>query len=148
MNVRLVRTETSAEGTFGKLIVDGRVLCVTGELPAQAGDPDVENERGTDCIPAGVYECQLRQSPKFGRVYEVRGVPDRSLILIHKGNFCGDKRQGYSSDVEGCILLGMRTGILENQKVISQSREAFEKFMMLMAGRPFTLSVEWENADA
>lgn len=144
MKVKIMRTETSAEGTFGKLFIDGSFLCFTGELPRYAGNPEIENERRTDCIPAGTYPCQLKMSPKFGRVYEVKNVPGRSAILIHKGNFCGDKAKGFKSDVEGCILLGMGKTKLDGQTAVTSSRIAFDKFMLLSAGEPFTLEIVWE----
>lgn len=144
MKVTIQRTETSSEGTFGKLFIDDKFLCYTGELPRYAGNPEIENERRTDCIPAGNYRVEIKQSPKFGRVYEVKGVPNRSAILIHKGNFCGDKKKGFKSDVEGCILLGGAMAKLEGQKVVAQSRIAFDKFMLLAAGKPFDLEIVWE----
>lgn len=143
MKVKIQRTQTSSEGTFGKLYVDGNFLCYTGELPRYAGNPEIENERQTDCIPAGNYICEIKQSPKFGRVYEVKSVPNRSATLIHKGNFCGDKKKGFKSDVEGCILLGMTLAKLEGQQVVAQSRIAFDKFMLLAAGKPFDLEIVW-----
>lgn len=145
MKATIKRMETSAEGTFGKLFVDGNFMCYTGELPRYAGNPEIENERRTDCIPAGTYGCQLKMSPKFGRVYELKKVPNRDGILIHKGNFCGDKAKGFKSDVEGCILLGSAMSKLDGQKVVTSSRIAFDKFMLYAAGKPFTLEIVWEE---
>lgn len=144
MQVKILRTQTSSEGTFGKLFIDDKFLCYTGELPRYAGNPEIENERRTDCIPAGKYLCEIRQSPKFGRVYEVKSVPGRSAILIHKGNFCGDKAKGFKSHVEGCIILGLMFGKMEGQFAVKQSTEAFKKFMLLTAGKPFHLDIVWE----
>ena len=66
MKVTIQRTETSSEGTFGKLFIDDKFLCYTGELPRYAGNPEIENERRTDCIPAGNYRVEIKKSPKFG----------------------------------------------------------------------------------
>ena len=143
MEVLLQRTETSSEGTFGKLYVDGKFLCYTGELPRFAGNPDVENERCTDCIPDGVYTCAIHQSAKLGRVYMLQDVPGRSGVCIHKGNYCGDKAVGFKSHVEGCIILGLQFGTLEGQKAVLRSKDAFDRFMLLGAEKPFQLTIEW-----
>lgn len=143
MKVLIERIQTSSEGTFGKLYVDGKFLCYTGELPRYAGNPDIENERRTDCIPAGSYPVAIKQSPKFGRVYEIKNVPNRSAILIHKGNFCGDVKKGLKSHVEGCIILGEDIAKLEGQTAVVKSRSAFGKFMLLTAGKPFALDIVW-----
>lgn len=139
--VLLKRTETSPQGTFGKLYYDGTLVCYTGELPKHAGNPDVLNERRTDCIPTGTYICKIKQSPKFGTVYRLENVPNRSEILIHKGNYAGNKQKGFKSDIEGCILLGTSIGILSNQKAIVNSKSAFDKFMKLMNNEPFEIII-------
>ncbi len=146
MKVELHRIETSEQGTFGKLYVDDKFLCCTGELPRFAGDPSEENERGTDCIPAGTYRCEVRPSAKFGGLmYEVKNVPDRDAILIHKGNYCGDKSKGYKSDVLGCIILGESFSKDGGQKIVSASKVAYDKFRALMNDEPFELTISWDN---
>lgn len=137
--VKLQRLETGEEGTFGRLTF-GNFSCYTGELPWKY------NTRQQSCIPTGTYACRLRQSPKFGRVYEVTGVPNRSFILIHGGNFSGDVSRGYTSHVEGCILLGNRFGYLPNkagamQRAVLASSVAVGAFMRTMGYQPFLLQV-------
>ena len=123
---KIRRLNTSAEGTFGKLFVDGQFVCVTGELPRYAGKPDKENERSTDCIPAGTYVCKIRNSPKFGLAYEVKDVPGRTYVMIHKGNWCGEKH-----------------GYLDNQKAVLSSSSAYKRFRELMNDEDFELTIEW-----
>lgn len=137
----LKRTETSPQGTFGKLYDGNTLICYTGELPKYAGNPDVLNERRTDCIPTGTYVCKIKQGSKFGIVYRLENVPNRSEILIHKGNYAGSKIDGYRSDIEGCILLGTEIGILSNQKAVRDSKTAFDKFMKLMNKEPFEIMI-------
>ena len=139
--VEIRRSQSSDEGTFGKLFIDNKFFCCTGELPDNAGNPDVPNERSTDCIPKGEYEVHPKQSPKFGSTYEVKNVPNRSAILIHAGNFCGNVKKGWRSDVEGCILLGTATGCLGNQKAVLRSKEAVDKFKLFMGKKPFKLLI-------
>lgn len=140
--VKIRRVSTSAEGTFGKLFVDGKFLCVTGELPRKAGNPQIENEIRTDCIPAGKYLCRIRKSPKFGKSYEVTNVPGRTYIMIHKGNWCGE-RPKWKSDVDGCIILGEKHGYLDHQKAVLSSTPAYKRFMETMEGKDFELTIEW-----
>lgn len=58
------------------------------------------NEKMISCIQEGTYKAVKRYSEKFGWHWHLVDVPDRSLILIHKGN--------YYTDVNGCILVGQR----------------------------------------
>lgn len=45
-----------------------------------------DNKRNISCIPANIYNIELIKSPKFKEVLHVKDVPNRSGILIHKGN--------------------------------------------------------------
>jgi hypothetical protein len=69
-----------------------------------------------------------RQSPKFGRTWQVMDVPERDHILFHAGN--------THKDTHGCILLGMQFGRIGSESAILASRSAFNRFMDLMAGTP------------
>ena len=62
--------------------------------------PDRGNQRNVSRIPSGKYVCSNRYSGKYGHHFILNGVEDRSLILIHLGN--------YKTDTRGCILLGTR----------------------------------------
>lgn len=51
-------------------------------------------------IKEGVYRLDKSFSPKFNRpLYEIVGVPNRSRLLIHPGN--------YYYDSKGCVLVGI-----------------------------------------
>lgn len=131
----LQREDSTSQGTFGQLRGEGWALHSL-ELPW------ADNLRGRSCIPFGEYVCRLRNSPKFGRVYEVTGVPGRSLILFHSGNVAGDVSKGLRSDVEGCILLGLLRGQLAGQKAVLKSKKAMAFFMEKTNGQPFILQVK------
>ena len=134
MTVRLFRTEASNEGTFGYLVFGGLTLR-TAELPDRANAPNVSR------IPAGTYHCQIRQSPRYGSVYHVTGVDDRSYILFHHGNFSGDRALGYRTNSNGCILLGYRRGVVYGQKAVTSSRNARTLFESEMDSDPFSLEI-------
>lgn len=93
----LNRYDENDRQTTGKIYVvddQNRVLfeCVSIELPFR------NNEKRVSRIPAGTYIIKLRKSKKYGNHLHVTGVPNRTLILIHAGNF-------YFHTL-GCILAG------------------------------------------
>ena len=136
--VTIGRTESDASGTFGKLSTDSGFECYTGELPWKDNAPDIS------CIPAGVYEAEIIASPKHGNCYQVQSVPNRTMVEIHAGNFCGDVSQGLKTDVLGCIILGRAIGGIGNQKAVLSSRDALQAFEADLNGEAFQLSVGFE----
>ncbi len=136
ITVRLQREHTQDWGTAGVLLLPDGSAFHTLELPWR------DNRRQRSCIPEGVYQCRVTHSPRFGRVYTVTGVSGRSHILIHSGNYAGDVDKGYRSHVQGCILLGNRTGHLAGQRGVLVSRPAVSEFMSRLSGQPFTLEVK------
>lgn len=133
--VYLLRLKMSDMGTEGKLITEDGFECCTLELPWR------ENEKGKSCIPSGEYKVVVRVSPKYGKVYWVTEVPNRSFILIHSGNFAGNTDEGYKTHVAGCILLGEKHGWLGEQRAVLNSRVAVRKFVNHMGYNEFLLKV-------
>ncbi|MFW5490414.1 MAG: DUF5675 family protein [Desulfovibrio sp.] len=130
----LDRLEQTANGTFGFVTgLDASLFSL--ELPWR------DNEPNRSCIPQGKYTCELVNSPRFGRVYEVKDVPGRTHILIHPGNFAGDVDSGLRSDSEGCILLGLRRAVFNGQPGIASSRLALQMLTDFLDGQPFSLDV-------
>lgn len=84
--------------------------------------PDLGNVPMLSRIPAGLYTC-VRTWYYKGKhdTYEITDVPDRTRILFHKGN--------WMTDVNGCIILGMDFGVLDDRLAILQSKKAFDIFM-------------------
>ena len=97
--------------TLSKLSIDGKPLCdvledTVRDLPAECP----YTPRGLECccsqkikhitaIPAGRYECDFTQSPRFGRkLLEVKNVPHFIGIRLHAGN--------KPTDTDGCLLPG------------------------------------------
>lgn len=78
--------------TLGRLSC-GDFSCFTLELAW------LDNKKNISCVPEGIYDSHLYFSPRFDRwVIVLTGVPGRSYIEIHAGNF--------TRDIEGCILVG------------------------------------------
>ena len=99
------------EGTNGKLMCEGKLLCNTIELPWK------NNEKRVSCIPEGRYFIRKRYSQKFKWHLEVVDVKNRSYILFHPAN-------NALQELTGCIapvtkLSGPGLGLM--------SRKAFEK---------------------
>jgi hypothetical protein len=135
-DVFLIRTKTSDQGTEGFLTeLESEFFCKTLECPWR------NNKKSISCIPAGEYIVAIRQSPKYGRIYWVTNVPNRSWILIHSGNFAGDKSKGYRTHVQGCILLGQKHGFLYGQRAVLNSRITVTKFMNIMDYKKFKLHI-------
>lgn len=128
--VDIIRLEEDEHyGTFGVLLIQGEVFCVTLE------PPDHLNEPMMSCIPAQQYLCSLHNSPKFGLTYQVRHVPGRSEILFHRGN--------QVKDTAGCILLAQHYGKLRGNRAILNSGNTFDDFMERMAGEnEFKLTIK------
>lgn len=133
--VTLVRFESSDQGTFGRVYVEGHSF-YTLELPWR------DNRNDFSCIPPGSYTCKMTKSSKFHRMlYEVLGVQNRFAIRIHSANLAGDVSKGFRSHLNGCIALGERTGVMGNQKAILASQPAVRKFEELLEYQPFILEV-------
>lgn len=138
--IRLIREPSTDSGTFGKFIFPDGTKFESLELPWR------ENMRQKSCIPPGKYVVAIKNSPKFGRVYEVKGVPGRSAILIHAGNSAGNKDKGQKSDVLGCILLGLGRRKTETQEFVTESKKAIAAFMAKMGGNPFLIEISGGQA--
>jgi len=130
----LLREPSTDEGTYGYLIF-GDEYIHTIELPARDNRPNLS------CIPAGKYAVSMRHSPKYGQVYHVESVPGRTHILMHHGNFAGDKSKGFRTHSAGCILLGGRKGRLSGQAAVLASRSARRKLETTMNFEPFELVI-------
>lgn len=105
--------------TLGRLSV-GNFQCFTLELP------DLDNASNISCIPAGTYKAFKRQSPKNGLVVELKAVPKRQFIQIHRGN--------YTRQIEGCILVGSSIAFLDNDQIpdVTNSGVTMDKLLTLL----------------
>ncbi|MDR2892269.1 MAG: DUF5675 family protein [Deltaproteobacteria bacterium] len=139
----LTRKLQSDQGTFGRLASQGGparpagpgLSLHTGELPWRG------NKQGISRIPVGIYRCVPYSSAKFPAVYHLLNVPGRETVLIHAGNFSGDKTKGFYSDVEGCILVGLSAGLLSGQLAVLHSREAMGKLRQSLGQSDFELEI-------
>lgn len=102
--------------------------CKTLELP------DRDNQQQISCIPEGTYDVLPRYSEKYKNHLHVTDVPNRSLILIHWGNYAGsiNPMTGHS-DIKGCILVGKSFADIDGDgiKDITSSKSTFNTLMKI-----------------
>lgn len=114
------------EGTYGVLI-DNKPFCLTLELPWK------DNRQDVSCIPAGEYLCNRTVRLKVGQTFEILQIPNRSDVLIHKGNNVWESR--------GCLLLGeqFEDSVAPNGKSIVtsvlSSGKAYSEFITRLTGQ-------------
>lgn len=131
----LIRYKTGDHGTFGRLYLKNW-SCFMLELPY------FDNKRNISCIPDGDYICKIVKSPRFGYVFGLLDVPNRSHILIHSGNWAGDVSKGFKSNSNGCLLPGMIKGSdKRGQKTVWRSRQAIRGIMKHTKREPFLLKI-------
>lgn len=89
--------------------------------------PWADNQRNVSCIPAGRYSIKKRHAPKFGHHLHVLGVPNRSYILVHPGNYMDTQKQNS----EGCILTGRGFRDINNDGLLDVifSRNALDEIL-------------------
>ncbi len=136
--------------------------CCVGELPYRDVDGDGVTDRGLSCVPRGDYYCEFVQSPSrknadgsFEWTYRLRNVPGRDGVLIHSGNFFGDKKKGRVAQVEGCLVLGRafeeieipaavrdKAGVERTRQLgVTSSRSTVQEFVKMMECKPFILRI-------
>lgn len=122
----LERWGSTPMGTFGQLRL-GTHWWFTVERPWLQNAPSVS------CIPAGTYPLTLGffysgdgvgGKPDYP-AYELRDVPGRSLIKIHRANI--------ASQVKGCIAVGKQLGCEGGKWAVLRSAEAYAEFMAAAA---------------
>lgn len=102
------------------------------------------NAKGKSCIPAGDYYLEQRPSPivarssggEFNVGWEVKDVPNRSLIMLHPAN--------WASELQGCIAPGRAHVVMNGRPGVSASRAAFKDLMHRLDARgDWGLSIRW-----
>lgn len=119
--LRLTRIYNGPEATVGVLSVDGFPRFFTLEPPWR------NNERNVSCIPVGKYWLQRLLHEKFGLTYILSGVPDRSEIYIHTGN--------YPHETQGCIIIGNMADVSLQKPCVLESHSAINRLRTLMKER-------------
>lgn len=119
---RTKETDTQTTGKLKLKDMNGKVIfeCYSLELPWK------DNKRNESRIPEGSYFAAKHNSPKFGKTIWLQNIPDRTEILIHKGNF--------NRDTKGCILVGTDLVDIDGDgnKDVTNSSRTLEKLLNLI----------------
>lgn len=134
MKICLERYNYEDKQTTGKLFVydddnNLELSLFTLELPWK------DNKRRVSCIPEGEYKVIKHISPKFGECLWVQDVPNRSEILVHRGNF--------HSQILGCVLAGLDLKDInkDGYKDVTSSVKAMKKLLKVVPSE-FQLTIE------
>lgn len=103
---RYLHSDTQTIGTLKLIDKNGYILKEWHSLELAWKD----NKYRVSCIPIGSYKAHAHKSPRFGQSFWIKDVPNRSEILIHKGN--------YYTDILGCILIGKKLKFINNDEHI------------------------------
>lgn len=116
MELKVIRETFTDESTIGRLFIDGMFHCYCLEDKVR----DVKIKSLT-AIPKGRYEIVINYSNRFKQLMPLLlNVPNFEGVRIHWGN--------YSSDSDGCILLGTTKSV----NMVGNSRLAYSKLITLL----------------
>lgn len=138
--VTITRDKSTDKETTGSLVATSggaTFTCKTLELPWK------NNASNISCIPPGEYDVSFTRSIKFPfGSYEVKNVPSRTGIRLHKGNYAF-KLKGLP-DIQGCILLGKEYNDINNDNVVDiiNSTVTVKSFEDFMQRKPFKLYIK------
>lgn len=148
LNAKLKRLRSNAQGTFGSF-----ALLDTNSAPIYSAFslelPWRNNAKSVSCVPAtahnlppGLYTCRFTWSPRFKRrMYLIEAPYGRTGIRIHSANLAGDVKLGFRAQLNGCIALGKRIGVLDGQAAVLSSAPAVYELERLLGGQTFTLEI-------
>lgn len=135
MDLILTRKDFVQDGVFGELAgADGGLIAVTLEHAYLQSDGSFKPK-----LKAGRYQCRLgphrlKPTADLFDTFEIENVPGHFGILFHAGNF--------NADSDGCVLLGEKIVVTAGQRMITNSRATFKKFIALQNGaQTFELDV-------
>jgi len=139
MRATLTRLRSNDKQTIGKLFIPIYHPCFTANFNTDfycktIELPDRDNQRYISRIPARVYECKKRWSWKFGRHIQVLDVPNRTWILVHRGN--------YFFNSTGCIIIGDSLSDINNDgyQDVLNSKRTLKRMLNILPER-FTLEI-------
>ena len=96
--------------------------------------PDRNNKPFVSRIPAGIYPIKPIIRPNGDWALLLENVPNRTAILIHKGN--------YTRDIQGCILVGLHHIDMDKDGIVdvSNSTDAM-KILQSLITEPTTIEI-------
>ena len=88
---------------------------------------DRNNKKNVSNVPTGTYPLVWEKSPKFGMVWELKDVPNRSECKIHTANMW--------DQINGCIAPGTYLGELNSDGYYDTlaSKDALDRFHLALS---------------
>ncbi len=131
----LYHTSSSDQGTFSSLLLPNFKTIFMTELPWRDNKPNYSR------IPPGEYVAKWHKSPRFGECWWLQDVPGRSEVLIHPGNFAGDRLKGFKTHSYGCLLPSKYRGRIGDQLAGLSSRPALRMMKDAIGPNNFILKI-------
>ena len=104
-------------GVFGRLLLNGSQIAYSVEQTWRDNEPFIS------CVPAGRYEVEAYDSPKYGETWSLKnlaldvgvfeGQARRYAILIHPAN--------VASELKGCVAFGRDLGMIGREWAVMNS---------------------------
>ena len=131
----LILYRTAAIGDeciLGVLRDNSRVVAHTLELPWR------DNAANRSCVAPGLYRVHPKISQHLGPVFafEDAQTAPRTALRIHSGN--------TAADIEGCVLVGRRYGVLNGHVAVLDSRRTMHTLVQDYR-EGFTLDINIED---
>ena len=129
----LIRVSTDEHvGTFGVLQWRDQAAPFAVSLE----DPWRDNQKNVSCIPTGVYQAASFDSPTHGPTWQIMDVPNRTYILLHKGN--------THVNTQGCVLVAENYTFLDGIPGVGGSKRGFDEFMRFTRNMiAFEINIYW-----
>lgn len=99
MNLALVRTSYAAQATCGECMIDDEQM-YTIEQPWN------DNQKGSSCVPEGVYSLIPYQSPKHGATWYLQNHALGVGAANEQRSYCELHSANWASQLQGCIAFG------------------------------------------
>lgn len=109
--ITVLRQSSNNQCTMGYMSVNGEIMAYTLELPWK------NNQQNVSSIPAGTYSGMLRYDKADKWRIQLQGVPGRTAVQIHIGN--------YTRDIKGCVLIGSAADV--TNCTVTGSKTAYTK---------------------
>ncbi|MDB5819002.1 MAG: hypothetical protein JWQ11_2642, partial [Rhizobacter sp.] len=133
MHIDIIRDPSLStdRGTFGRLLIDGAMFCVTCEQPWAGNVPN------HSCIPLGDYALLPYDSPAHGPTFVfhnptlgIYGTPDRIPAGKSGRSLCEVHNANWPFQLKGCVGVGQQvTDIAPNGRGVTASVTTFGAFM-------------------
>lgn len=129
MNIILKRFHRNEVSTLGVLMIEGikHDPIFTLELPWRG------NARNTSCIPEGRYPIVYFFRKNKTGSFLLEGVPSRSEVMIHQGN--------YLHEIRGCILPGVGIETVKPEPMVTNSAIAMNKLLSILGKDHHTITI-------